>query len=258
MILLSNNIDESTGQFWLVNITCTVPLSQTARTRRLNIDRSRRNMLQKNHQHAEKTVTNPSAIPHSSTPSLPENNANEKLPLPRLSTAGVVQNVSSSDNTCAKNNQSSSANRRAPSVVQSTANKDMNIRQTSNITQPVGGAVPVSAPVLPCRVQVTDTPSNCLPSTAPPGDNSCANNKQSRKTDTTDGMFDVMDDVDVFNDGDFSHSRADDPSAQTTPVIVIDVESSQNQRVVDVEEHSLSHSDLSQKELQLRSPKRKG
>lgn len=208
-------------------------------------------MLQKN-QHAAKTVTNSPAIPCSSTPSLPENNANEKLPLPRVSTAGVAHN------TCANSSQSPSANRRAPSVVQSTANKDINIRQTSSITQPVGGAVPVSVPVISCNGQLTDTPSSCLPSTAPSGGNRCTNNEQLRNTDATDGMFDVMIDVDVYNDGDFSHSGADQPSAQTAPVIVIDDENSQNQHVVDVEEHTLSCSNLSQKELQLRSPKRKG
>ena len=209
-------------------------------------------MLQKNEQHAATTVTNPLAIPCLSTPSLPENNANEKLPLPRVSTAGVALN------TCATTSQSSSDNRRAPSVVQSTANKDVNIRQTSSITQPVGGAVPVSVPVMPCNGQLTGTPSSCLPSTAPSVGNSCTNNEQSRNTDAADGMFDVMDDVDVYNDGDLSHSGADQPSAQTAPVIVIDDASSQNQQLVDVEEHFSSSSHLSQQELQLRSPKRKG
>ena len=209
-------------------------------------------MLQKNQQHAAKTVTNPPSIPCSSTPSLPENNANEKLPLPRVSTAGVAHH------TCANSSQLPSANRRAPSVVQSSTNKDVNKRQTSSNTQPVGGAVPVSVPVMPCNGQLTGTPSSCLPLTAPSVGKSCTINEQSRNTDATDSMFDVMDDVDVCNDGNLSHSGADQPSAQTAPVIVIDDESSQDQHVVDVEEHSLSSSNLNQQELQLRSPKRKG
>lgn len=242
----------------VATINLTIPFFQTARTRRLNYDRSRRNALNKKHEKTTAATTKPSSILGSSSPSLPESSATEKVPLPRLPTVGPSQNLSSSKNNQATNPHSSTADKRALNCVQSAVSKGVDISQTSSSTQAVGVPVATSTSCMPCTrnvALVTGTPSTPSITSSAGNSNSLPSNEQSSHADAMEGMFDVLDDGASFNDGDFGHSH---PSAETTPVIVIDDENSKDQPVITVEEHSLHHSNLSQNELQLRSPKRKG
>lgn len=230
-----------------------LPYFQTARTRRLNSGRVRRSTLQKNHENTTRTMTNSSTVQRSSTPSLGEGNATEELLLPRLSPVGPRQNLSSPDNNQATNSQSC-ADGRMLNGVRSNASKDLNVCQTSCSSQSTGVPVAVSIPHMPCTGsgsvdQVTGTPSSCVPPSASSA-NSHTNNEQLGDAYTAEGMLDVMDDGDACSDGDFIHNGA----VETTPGIVINDESSKDQRVTTIEEHS----NPSQNELQLRSPKRKG
>lgn len=209
-------------------------------------------MLQKNQEISTATASNPSSMQHSSTPNLSENSAAEKLPLPRLSTAGPSQ-TSSSDHTQVTN------------ILSPCADQNSNTSQILNIPQCTGAPIPVPVSVssVSCTSQVTGIPSSFGPVGAPVvGDSrdSHTNSKPSSSNDdaTTDSMFDLTDGGAFCNDGDFSNNGVEHCGTKTTPIIIVDTERSKEQQVTTNEEHSLSSSHPSQTESQLlRSPKRK-
>ena len=211
--------------------------------------------MQRNH---ERVTTSSSTYQRPSTPSLLENNATEKVPLQRLSAASTSQLPSANKGHTA-NSLLSCAGARTVSGVRSTVNKDKNIYQAlkQSVGDPVAGDVAqvtdtasAGVPVAESEDQVRGAPRRCAPATASSFGNSPTNNEQCSNEDAVERMWDVMDNGDL--------SGADHYGNETTPVIVISDESSKDEQVVAAEEHSLSHSNTSQNELQLRSPKRKG
>lgn len=216
-----------------------------ARTRRLNTDLLRRNTFQKNQVTRTSTLQGPVA-PSSAT---------EKLPLPRLPKVVASKNQSSS-NGHTRNLLCSNSTTGTTSRVQSSVNKDSNVRQTSSNHQPVGVPVADVAPV-------TEIPATGGPAiekegqiTGSPGTHtgvghSHTNNEQSSNEDAVESMIDIP-----MDDGDFGDAGYSSP--ERTPVIVINDESSNDQEVSADKEHGLSDSNPRENEIHLQSPKRKG
>ncbi|KAL9969201.1 hypothetical protein ACROYT_G021390 [Oculina patagonica] len=255
---LWKDLDVVIGQLKYATIPSSTPNtsmgSQSTRTRRLNYGRTRRSMLPKNQESITKTASSPSTTQLSAKPS--GSNKTEKLPLPRLSPVQSSPDLllQSSSKNQTRDLQSKRTNRLTQNRVQLTADKEpVSVYRTPSTAQSVGSAVAISSPGVRGESQVSRTPID-ITST----DSTVANitsDELSRNTDIVEGMFDDVDDGTVFNNEEFDHTGTENKSP---PVIVIDDERSQEKRLLTVEEHSLSQSQLNQNELQLRSPKRKG
>lgn len=216
-----------------------------ARTRRLNTDLLRRNTFQKNQVTRASTLQGPVAT----------NNATEKLPLPRLRKV-VSSNNQSSSNDRTRNFLCSNSTTGTTSRVQSSLNKDSNVRQTSSNHQPVG--VPVADVAAVTEIPATGGPAieNEGQITGSPGTHtgvrhSHTTNEKSSNEDAVESMIDIP-----MDDGDFGDAGYSSP--ERTPVIVINDESSNDQEVSVDKEHGLSDSNPRENEIHWQSPKRKG
>ena len=223
---------------------------QTARTRRFNNARARRNMLPRTQESLTTTTSSPSTSQHPMRPNA--NNTTEKLPLPRLLTVNSPPDLLKSSR---KNHspvlQFTSTSRVALNGIQLTANKEpINVHRTPSTVQSIESPV-----VMPSQCASGGSHTAKTSTDITFGISNSAN-ELSRNGDIVEGMFDGMDDGSVFNDQVFSDRRTENKSP---PVIVIDdSERIEEQGVVTVGEHSLPHCHQNQSEVHLRSPKRKG
>ena len=210
-------------------------------------------MLPKTQESLTSSTSSPSTIQLPARPSA--SSSMEKLPLPRLSTVksspDLLQSSSKSHSPVL---QIISASKVTQNGIQSTANKDpINVHKTSSTVQSIGSAVAISSPCVSGGHQVARTSIDVTSTVFTIGNSS--NDELFRNGDIVEGMFDSIDEGSVSNDQEFNNRRTENKSP---PVIVINDDRSQEQGVLTVEEHSLSHSHHNQSELQLRSPKRKG
>ena len=211
-------------------------------------------MLPKNQESITSTASNPSTTHLPVKPS--GSYTTEKLPLPRLSPVESSPKLllHSSHEIQTVDLPSTKTNRVTQNGVQSSAGREpLNVHRTPSTVQSVGSAVAISSPCVGGESQVSRT-SIDLTSTVSIVAKSTSD-KLSRNADIVEGMFDGVDEGSVLNNEEMNHGGTE---TKSPPVIVIDDESNPEQRVLNVEEHSLSQSHHSQDELQLRSPKRKG
>lgn len=196
------------------------------------------------------SFTSPTLSP--STAQLPMrpdvNNTTEKLPLPRLSNFKLPPDLlKSSSKNPSPVLQFSSTGRVALNGNQSTANKEpVNVHRTPRTVQSIGSAVAITSPCVSAGSHAAKTSTDVTSTVFSIGN---SNGELSRNGDIVEGIFNGMDDGSVFIDQECSNSRTEN---KTPPVIVID----SNERIK--EQGLLSHSQQSQSELHLRSPKRKG
>ena len=215
-------------------------LFSKARTRHLNSGRSRIISLQKFKDNPSKTAPVPSIM----KPSLNENTVLQKLPLPRYSTVGTLQNHSSLQSSC--------INRTLLSTTCSGGNKDLTGCQTSNSRQSSGCSFPAVNPLMiPCTSQVTITPNSLAPSH---NFNKHINKEQS----STYSVCDLTNSSALCSDGDFSHSAGEHSSSQTAPnLIIVNNEARREYHEAPTVLEQCSSLDSGQNDL-ARSPKRKG
>lgn len=214
--------------------------SQATRTRHLNSGRSRIISLQKFKDNPSKTAPVPSIM----KPSLNENTVLQKLPLPRYSTVGTLQNHSSLQSSC--------INRTLLSTTCSGGNKDLTGCQTSNSRQSSGCSFPAVNPLMiPCTSQVTITPNSLAPSH---NFNKHINKEQS----STYSVCDLTNSSALCSDSDFSHSAGEHSSSQTAPnLIIVNNEARREYHEAPTVLEQCSSLDSGQNDL-ARSPKRKG